>query len=67
MQVRWHSGELESSRVQQSYVLRDEAVSEPGGAGPDAVVPSARRQQFVWLGWLGSLMILLALMRHRWG
>ncbi len=34
-----------SSRVQKSYGLRDEAVSEPGGVGPDAVVPSAVRQQ----------------------
>ncbi len=28
-----------SSRVQQSYGLRDEAVPEPGGAGLDAAVP----------------------------
>ncbi len=45
MQVKWHSGELESSRVQQSYGLRDDAVPEPGGAGPNAVVPSAGQQQ----------------------
>ncbi len=34
-----------SSRVKQSYGLRDEAVSEPGGAGLDAAVPSAGWQQ----------------------
>lgn len=33
------------SRVQKYYGLQDEAVSEPGGAGLDAAVPSARRQQ----------------------
>ncbi len=34
-----------SSRVQKCYGLRDEAVPEPGGAGPDAAAPSAGRQQ----------------------
>ncbi len=39
------SSEHVSSRVQQSHGLRDEAVPEPGGAGPDAAVPSTRRLQ----------------------
>lgn len=39
------SGELESSRVQQSYGLKDETDPEPGGAGLDAAVLSARQQQ----------------------
>lgn len=40
----WHGG-CRSSRVQQSYGLRDESVLEPGGVGPDAPVPSAGRRQ----------------------
>lgn len=36
---------MTSSRVQQSCGLWDEVIPEPGGAGPDAVRPSAGRQQ----------------------
>ncbi len=45
IQVKWYSGELESSRAQQSYGLMDEAVPEPGGVGTDAVVLSAGWQK----------------------
>ena len=38
--IKWHSGELCSSGVQQSYGLRDETVPESGGVRADAVVAS---------------------------
>lgn len=46
------------SKSPQSYNSQDEAVSEPGCVGPDAVVPSAGQQQAEPI--FGSLMILLA-------
>lgn len=36
---------INCSSVQKSYCQGDETVPEPRGAGSDAAVPSARRQQ----------------------